>query len=172
MWWALDGVSGRPDNPAMSNSPRVLFVCLGNICRSPLAEGVFRAKAAARGVDVDVDSCGTGAWHVGNPPDPRSVATAAKNGLDISRQRARQLAPADYTGFDWIVAMDRDNEATIRQRAPATQTARCVRLMDYVDGHGDDVPDPYYGGPGGFDHVYRLLVEGTDGLLDDVVAAS
>jgi protein-tyrosine phosphatase len=157
-----------------SHDASVLFVCLGNICRSPLAEGVMRHAVAGRGLGerIQIDSCGTGAWHVGESPDLRSVEVAAAHGIDISGQRARQLHPDDFQRFDWVVAMDRDNGRVIRQRAPRQARARIVQFMDYVPGASEaDVPDPYYGGPGGFEHVYGLLAAGAPPLLDAVVAA-
>jgi len=151
----------------------VLFLCLGNICRSPLAEGVFRAEVERRGLadELHIDSAGTGGWHVDESPDPRSVAVARDHGVDISRQRARRLAADDFTGFDWIVAMDRDNLRTARDRRPGGAKARLVQFMDYVpDAPGSDVPDPYYGGPQGFQHVYDLLAAGAGPLLDAILA--
>ncbi|MEZ4268665.1 MAG: low molecular weight protein-tyrosine-phosphatase [Myxococcota bacterium] len=150
----------------------VLFVCLGNICRSPLAEGVFREALRRRELTAqfEVDSCGTGAWHAGEGPDPRSVKTAADHGIDISRQRARQLAARDYERFPWIVAMDRANEQTIIDRRPADSPARVVRFTLFAGkGAPADVPDPYYGGPDGFELVYNLLERGADSLIDAVM---
>ncbi|PKN56203.1 MAG: low molecular weight phosphotyrosine protein phosphatase [Deltaproteobacteria bacterium HGW-Deltaproteobacteria-14] len=156
------------------NQTSVLFLCLGNICRSPLAEGVFRAEVTRRGLagEVRVDSAGTGAWHVGEPPDPRSVAVARDNGVDISQQSARRLVVEDFERFDWIVAMDGDNLRTARERQPKGAHARLVPFMDYVpNAPGRDVPDPYYGGQQGFAHVYALLAAGAGPLLDAVIAA-
>ncbi len=157
----------------MASPVKVLFVCLGNICRSPLAEGVFRAAVAARAEaeDVRVDSCGTGGWHVGESPDPRSVEVGRANGVDISGQRGRQLAPGDYRRFDWLVAMDRSNLQAVLDRQPKDSLARVVAFMDYVpNAPGEDVPDPYYGGPRGFQNVYDLLSAGAGPLLDAVLA--
>jgi protein-tyrosine phosphatase len=148
---------------------RVLFLCLGNICRSPLAEGAFRALLAERGLASHwaVDSAGTGAWHAGEPPDPRSVAVARRHGVDISTQRARQLTSDDFMAFDWIVAMDRTNLTTAQSRRPANARAQVTAFMPHVpDATDRDVPDPYYGGPEGFDHVWQLLVAGMPNLLD------
>ncbi len=150
----------------------VLFVCLGNICRSPLAEGVFREALRRRDLAkrFEVDSCGTGGWHAGHGPDPRSVQTAAAHGIDISRQRARQLAVGDFERFPWIVAMDRSNEQTIIDRRPADAAARVARFTHFAGPSAPpDVPDPYYGGADGFELVYSLLVGGVDSLIDAVI---
>ena len=159
---------------ASDTKTSVLFVCLGNICRSPLAEGVFRAELARRGLTsaFHVDSCGTGGWHVGEAPDPRSVEVAAAQGVDISRQRSRKLTQSDYGAFHWIIAMDRSNERDILGRQPSHASARVERFMDWVPGaKTDDVPDPYYGGPQGFNHVYDLLARGMGPLLDAILEA-
>lgn len=162
---------------AVSATPSILFLCLGNICRSPLAEGVALAELARRGLDWRVDSCGTGAWHVGESPDRRSVAVAKKHGVDIARQRARQLADADFDRFDWIVAMDRSCLDTARRRAPATARARLVAFMPFVAASNvpgralpADVPDPYYGGADGFQEVWDLLTLGMPELVDAIAA--
>lgn len=144
----------------------VLFVCLGNICRSPLAEGVFRTLVDEAGQTgrFTVDSAGTGAWHIGNPPDPRSIDVAARHGLDISAQRARQVCTDDFRRFDTIVAMDRDNLETLKSRA-AGGSARLRLLLNTPE---RDVPDPYYGGPDGFDRVLQLVRAGCVDLLDSL----
>jgi len=145
----------------------VLFVCLGNICRSPLAEGILRqglTEAALAGL-VRIDSAGTGNWHAGDPPDPRSIAVAASHAIDISAQRARQLAPGDYDRFDLILAMDRSNEATLRARAPSSRHDRIFLFLDHTLGRRADVPDPYHGGDTGFEDVYQLLLEGCSELV-------
>lgn len=144
----------------------VLFVCLGNICRSPLAEGVFRALATEAG-DADrfrIDSAGTGAWHAGNPPDPRSIEIAAKYGIDLSAQRARQIRTEDFSEYDTILAMDSSNLTTLRSRAGAG-TAEIRQLLHTPP---RDVPDPYYGGPDGFEEVYRLVRSGCEDFLNTV----
>lgn len=131
--------------------PSILFVCLGNICRSPLAEAAFRAEAEAAGLAVEIDSAGTGDWHVGHPPDPRSVDVAARHGVDIAGLRARQVGAADFTAFTHIFAMDRDNLGNLELLAPEGATAELALLLDLVPGReGQEVADPYFGGPEGF----------------------
>jgi protein-tyrosine phosphatase len=152
----------------------VLFVCLGNICRSPLAEGVFRSELERRGATnlVRVDSCGTGGWHVGEGPDPRSVEVGLDHDVDIGAQRSRQLCSDDYQEFGWLVAMDGDNESVIKRRAPSGSSAKVVRMLDFHPGAGRrDVPDPYSGGPGGFETVYGLLEDAMPSLLDAVLTS-
>jgi protein-tyrosine phosphatase len=143
----------------------VLFVCLGNICRSPLAEGAFRAEAERQGLDVEVDSAGTGDWHVGRPPDPRAAAVALKNGADISHLRARQVAPDDFLRFDHIVALDAENLADLKRIEPNGGKARLSLLLDHVEGReGEAVADPYYGESEHFDVTWRDVTEGARGL--------
>jgi len=142
----------------------VLFVCLGNICRSPTAEGVFRARSQMAGLHISCDSAGTGAWHIGNPPDHRAQAKAKANGLDLSDLRARQFQSEDFNRFDLIVAMDRENQRDMeRLRPKGSQTA--VRLfMEFAPAAGiRDLPDPYY--DYGFDGVFDLIVAASDGLI-------
>ncbi|MGM0577331.1 MAG: low molecular weight protein-tyrosine-phosphatase [Myxococcota bacterium] len=151
----------------------VLFVCLGNICRSPLAEGVFRDEVARRGVEglVRVDSCGTGGWHVGEAPDPRSVEVAQRHGLDISHQRARQLRGEDFYEFVWMIPMDRSNERVLAASRPDDHDGLVRRYTTFVPGRApEDVPDPYYGGPRGFDDVFDLIRRGAGPLLDEILA--
>ncbi len=147
---------------------RVLFVCLGNICRSPLAEGVFRAHVERAGLAdrFEIDSAGTAGYHVGEAPDPRSVSIAHKHGVDLSAQRARKLVAADLERFDEVLAMDQSNLANIRRLAGPRSSARTGLFLDEVPGSsGAEVPDPYYGGPNGFLHVYRLVDEASERLL-------
>lgn len=145
----------------------VLFVCMGNICRSPLAEGIFRdGLAQAQLADlVRVDSAGTGNWHQGDAPDIRSIETAARHGIDISGQRARQLTAEDFELFDMIFAMDRSNESTLRARAPSSRHDRIFLFLDHTIGRKADVPDPYYGGVDGFEDVFQLLRKGCTELV-------
>lgn len=160
----------------MSPPTGVLFVCLGNICRSPLAEAVFLHRAGLRGLAgrFDVDSCGTGDWHAGGPADPRSVEVALRYGIAIEHV-ARQLDPAqDFHRFEWIIAMDRSNRRNIiamgETRGLSPRNVRLMRSFDPslagADEHELDVPDPYYGGSDGFVRVYEMITAACDGLLD------
>ena len=139
----------------MPAPPAILFVCLGNICRSPLAEAALRAEAERAGLEVTVDSAGTGDWHVGRPPDCRAQATALRHGIDISGYRARQVTPEDFRRFDQVFALDRDNLANLETVAPADATAALGLLLDLVPGReGEGVQDPYYGGDEGFERTW------------------
>lgn len=150
--------------------PAFLFVCLGNICRSPLAEAAFRAAAEDAGVSVIADSAGTGGWHAGEKPDRRSIAVAAQHGIDISGQRARQVERADFDRFDHILALDPQNLADLRRIAPASGRARLRLLLDAVPGwEGRAVDDPYYGGPDGFDRTWDEVRAAADRLVEELV---
>jgi protein-tyrosine phosphatase len=142
---------------------RLLFVCLGNICRSPTAEAVMRRLVAERGLEdrVEVDSAGTGGWHVGDPPDPRACAAAARRGIAVEGA-ARQVAHRDFAEFDLLLAMDRENLRELQRLAPPG-TAHKVRLLAEVD-----VPDPYHGGAAGFDRVLDLVDDACRRLLDEL----
>jgi protein-tyrosine phosphatase len=154
--------------PAMSVR-RILFFCMGNICRSPTAEGVMRAKLAAAGLLIDVDSAGTHGYHVGDAPDERSQMHARRRGYDLSALRARQLTTDDFQHFDLVLAMDADNLARARALCPPEQRHRLKRLLDYApSSRGRDVPDPYYGGADGFERVLDLVEAGCDGLLSSL----
>ena len=145
--------------------PSVLFVCLGNICRSPLAEAALRAEAQRLGIDIEVDSAGTGDWHVGRRPDPRTVAVARRNGIDISNLRARQVCADDFYRFDHIVALDAQNLTDLRALQPAGSTARLSLLLDHVEGRtGQAVADPYYGDDAVFDAAWADAAAGAAGL--------
>jgi protein-tyrosine phosphatase len=149
----------------------VLFVCLGNICRSPLAQAALRREAERLGLPVEVDSAGTGDWHVGRPPDPRAQAVAARNGVDISHLRARQVQAEDFRRFDHIVALDADNLADLRALAPADATAQLSLLLDPVPGReGEAVADPYYGDDAHFDVTWRDVTEGARALTRKLAA--
>jgi len=146
-------------------SASVLFVCLGNICRSPLAEAALRAEAERIGLDLEVDSAGTGDWHLGYPPDPRSVAVAERNGVDISHLRARQVGPEDFHAFDHIVALDLQNLTNLEAMRPEGAKAELSLMMDHVPGReGQPVADPYYGEDSHFDVTWREVTEGAAAL--------
>lgn len=147
-------------------SAKVLFVCLGNICRSPAAEGVLRAKAKERGVELTIDSAGTGAWHVGDPPDARMVKAAAKRGYDISYQRARQVELSDFYEFDYLLAMDLSNHSNLLELAPPNRSCDIRLFLDFSDGDTRETPDPYYGSGDGFERVLDLIESGAEGFLD------
>ncbi|CAA2105654.1 Low molecular weight protein-tyrosine-phosphatase YfkJ [Methylobacterium bullatum] len=145
--------------------PAILFVCLGNICRSPLAEAAFRLEAERAGLDAEVDSAGTGGWHAGEPPDPRAQTVARRNGVDISGYRARQVEPADFARFSHIVALDGDNLAVLRRLRP-TEGAALSLLLDHVPGRrGEAVADPYYGADAGFDATWADVTLGARHLV-------
>jgi protein-tyrosine phosphatase len=146
----------------------ILFVCMGNICRSPTAEGVFRYKAEQAGISdkLMIDSAGTHAYHIGSEPDLRSQEFAKKRGIDLSQQRARKVHHDDFTRFDFIIAMDKDNLAILRSLCPAEHQHKLTLMMRYAS-HSDTeiVPDPYYGGANGFDMVLDYIEDASDGLL-------
>ncbi|HEY1036318.1 MAG TPA: low molecular weight protein-tyrosine-phosphatase [Pseudoxanthomonas sp.] len=139
---------------------RLLVVCLGNICRSPMAEGALRAclDASPLAGRVEVESAGTGGWHAGEPPDHRAIACARSHGVDISGQRARQLRPTDFDDYDWLLCADAGNLGDVRKLAPAARRDRVVLLLDWAGIEpGGEVPDPYTGGPEDFRQVWRLV---------------
>ncbi|WP_319531509.1 low molecular weight protein-tyrosine-phosphatase [uncultured Cohaesibacter sp.] len=149
----------------------ILFVCLGNICRSPLAEGVLRHRAREAGVSDHfmLDSCGIGTWHLGSAPDRRSIDIAARHGVELSDLKARKLSLDDYYGFDLILAMDRSNLADIRAKQPRDGRAEIALYLDYC-GLGsrlgfNEVPDPYYGGADGFEDVFQMISLASDILI-------
>ena len=144
-------------------APRILFVCLGNICRSPTAEGVFRDLAAEAGFAAETDSAGTGDWHLGNPPDPRAAAEALRHGHDIGSLRARQFTVADFDRFDLIIAMDRANLRAIQALRPPEKPVPVRLLTDYTERPGTDVPDPYL--EGGFDRTFATIDHASRKLL-------
>ncbi|WP_068084321.1 low molecular weight protein-tyrosine-phosphatase [Polycladidibacter stylochi] len=153
---------------AQQQSYGVMFVCLGNICRSPLAEGRFRYHVEQAGLSdrFHIGSSGTGAWHAGNPPDPRSIAVAAKYATDISQQRAQQVQSNDFLVFDRLVAMDLSNLKNLQKVEPADAKAKLQVLL----GNQKEVPDPYYGGDNGFETVFAMVDKGTKQLLADIRA--
>jgi len=149
----------------------VLFVCLGNICRSPLAEGVFRAVLAEQGMELAIDSAATSGWEVGSAPDRRSIAVAAKHGVDISGQRARKVLPEDFSRFDLILGMDRANVRDLKALAPAAARDRIHLYLDFATGKAADVPDPYYDGAEAFASVYRMIREASEALAKRLEAS-
>jgi len=146
---------------------RILFICMGNICRSPTAHGVFQRQVDERGWDwVHVDSAGTHNYHPGSPPDERSQAHARRRGYDLAALRARQVQDADFETFDLILAMDRDNLAELQARCPGAHQGKLRRLTEFCLTHTTDVvPDPYYGGSGGFERVLDLVEDACAGLV-------
>jgi protein-tyrosine phosphatase len=147
----------------MKESRSILFVCTGNICRSPTAEAVLRHLAKNESMELHIESAGLGDWHVGQPPDERSQQHARKRGYDLSAQRARQVTVRDFERFDMILAMDRGHLGALQKLAPARHHAR-IRL--FVEGR--DVPDPYSGGPEGFEHVLDLVEARCRALLEEL----
>ena len=150
---------------------RVLFVCAGNICRSPLAQGVFENVLQREGLEdlVFVDSAGTGAWYAGSPPDERAQRSASLRGLDLSSQRARRITPEDCENFDYILTMDEENYRAVSSLCRGSAVVR--PFLDFApDSHKREVPDPYYGGPDGFEHVLDLVEDASEGLLADIRA--
>ena len=149
---------------------RVLFVCLGNICRSPTAEGVLRHKLRAAGLEdrVQVDSAGTGDWHVGKAPDSRTRIAAQRRGYDLSALRARQVEAADFQRFDLILAMDQSNLRNLQALRPAGAQADLDLYLRRYELALDDVPDPYYGGEDGFEQVLDLIEQASEALLTEI----
>lgn len=145
----------------------ILFVCLGNICRSPLAEGVLQHKIDALGLTgrFVLDSAGCGGWHAGEPPDRRSIAVAARHGVAIDSQQARKLTAEDFNRFDLILGMDRDNVAYLKAQRPREATARVALYLEEALGEAGNVPDPYYGTEADFQKVYELCDRASDALL-------
>ena len=147
--------------------PAILFVCLGNICRSPLAEAALRARAAAAGLAMTVDSAGTGDWHIGNPPDPRAQATALRHGVNISAYRARQVRTDDFDRFTHIFALDLENLANLKRLAPVDAVATISLLLDIVPGmEGLPVADPYFGGDEGFETTWAEVDAAAKALVE------
>lgn len=150
---------------------KVLFVCMGNICRSPSAHGVFQDLVNREGLKdrFEIDSCGTLDFHTGNSPDPRSQRTAKERGFDISHLRARQFNAQDFKYFDYVIAMDHDNLYELRQACPDALHDKLQLFCAYATLHSEEeVPDPYYGGPQGFEHVFDLILDASEGLLQHI----
>lgn len=144
----------------------VLFVCMGNICRSPLAEAALRQQCALSGRGMIIDSAGTHDWHTGQPPDERAQAVAAKNGAPIDHLRARPVRTADFRNFDHIIALDNDNLASLKAIEPADGVAKLSLLLDYVDGRaGEGVIDPYYAGDEAFDVTWADAIAGAKAFI-------
>ena len=153
---------------------RILFVCMGNICRSPTAEGVMRRLVEEEGLDIEIDSAGTGGWHAGEPPDERATLAARRRGVTLEGA-ARQVTADDYRRFDLLIALDRSNLRELIARAPDEDAAERVRLLREFDpaAAGDlDVPDPYYGGDRGFETVLDMVEAACRGLIDELRAAA
>lgn len=146
----------------------VLFVCMGNICRSPTAEGVFRHHVSAAGLDerIVIDSAGTHAYHVGNPPDRRAAAAAERRGISLVDLRARRVSDEDFEHFDYIIAMDEDNVVHLKEQASPDYHSKVKLFLEYSAGKEREVPDPYYGGASGFERVLDLVEEASRGLLE------
>ena len=152
---------------------RVLFVCLGNICRSAMAEGVFKAKAETSGLDAHIASAGTSTWHIGEAPDPRAQEMALSRGIDISDQRGHQMSAEEFADYDYIIAMDASNLAKLRALGPARDHHKIHMMLNFADGINEtDVPDPYYGGPDGFEDVMDMIEAASDGLIAHIQAKS
>ena len=153
------------------NKVKVLFVCMGNICRSPTAQGVFEHMLMQHGLTerITVDSAGTHAYHIGHAPDRRSQVAAARRGIDISRLCARRVLERDYEIFDYVLAMDHDNLTILKQQCPSEHSAKVQLLLEYAPQLNTlEVPDPYYGAPTGFELVLDLIDAAAQGLLDDI----
>ena len=151
----------------------VLFVCMGNICRSPTAEGVFRHLVEQEGLSdrIEIDSAGTHAYHVNEPADRRASAAAARRGYSLEGIRARRVEEADFARFDYIIAMDRDNLAVLEGQVSAEHGASLHLFLEFAQASGDEVPDPYYGGASGFERVLDLVEDASRGLLEKLRSA-
>ena len=151
-----------------SISVSILFVCMGNICRSPTAEGVFRHFVAEAGLDkvIQVESAGTHAYHVGEPPDRRAKAAAERRGFSLDKIRARRVHGTDFERFDYLLAMDRDNLSLLRELGAPEHHDKIRLFLEFAEGHESEVPDPYYGGAAGFERVLDLVEAASRGLLE------
>ena len=161
----------------MNNSEptRVLFVCLGNICRSPTAHGVFKSMVREKALEqsIKIDSCGTGDWHIGHAPDARATAEAAQRGYDLSELRARQVAPSDFVEFDYVLAMDDKNLADLKALCPSEFDGYLGLFLPFdPQASVTEVPDPYYGGDEGFSEVLDMVEAASRGLLREICGAT
>jgi protein-tyrosine phosphatase len=150
---------------------KVLFVCMGNICRSPTAHGVFEHKANASGLAhaIEIDSAGTHAYHIGEPPDRRARQTAQRRGIRLEHLRARRVEISDFEYFDYILAMDEDNLSILQSLCPSHHQDKVRLFLEFATQRNEtEVPDPYYGGDGGFDFVFDLVDDASEGLLEDI----
>ncbi len=148
---------------------KILMVCLGNICRSPLADALLRKKVQVSGLDIAVDSAGTASYHIGNPPDQRTQENALTHDVDMSFLRARQFVKSDFQAFDIIYAMDKSNYSNIISLAESESDVEKVKLiLDLIESDISEVPDPYYGGEEGFENVFNLLDEATDKIINEI----
>jgi len=154
---------------------KVIFICMGNICRSPTAHGVFEQLVESKGLSdkIFTDSAGTHAYHIGESPDPRSQATAMSYGVDISHQRAQKVTVDDFEYYDYIIAMDSSNYYDLKQLAPTGLEHKIYRFMEFApDWDNKDVPDPYYGGGNGFENVFKMVEAASEGLLKHILASN
>ena len=152
---------------------KILFVCLGNICRSPMAEGAFRHLVEERGLEerVEIDSAGTGAWHVGEAPDERAMAAAIMRGIDLSGQRARKVRPEDFAHYDYILPMDQQNHMNLMRMSPPEHRHKIRLFLSFAPDQPErEVPDPYYGGEQGFEHALDLVQAASRGLLREIMS--
>ena len=149
----------------------VLFVCLGNICRSPTSEGVFRQRLAESGLvfKVKIDSAGTAGYHIGQPPDSRAITAAAKRGINLKDLRARRISQSDFDTFNYIIAMDHQNHSDLKYFAPTKYSGRICLFMDFAENWKEsEIPDPYYGGVHGFERVFDMIDDASAGLINDI----
>ena len=157
--------------PSESPAIRVLFVCMGNICRSPTAQGVFRKLLQQEGLEacIETDSAGTHAYHSGEPPARRARETARRRGIDLSDLRARHVEPGDFVDFEYVLAMDQDNYYSLAKICPRGAESKLMLLMDFAPHmRTREVPDPYYGGESGFERVFDMVEAASEGLLADI----
>ncbi|MDN4503281.1 low molecular weight protein-tyrosine-phosphatase [Alteromonadaceae bacterium BrNp21-10] len=152
----------------LSKITSILFVCMGNICRSPTAEAVFRHKALEHGLDLRIDSAGTQGFHKNAKPDVRSVAAGTARGYNFDGLKARRIAPSDFESFDLVVAMDNSNLSDLRDICPMDMQHKIQLFMSFCESSEVEVPDPYYGGAKGFDYVLDLVEQAADGLIENM----